>query len=146
MKLLFMCYFQINAADMVGIGHSMQMWEVSLSRSSFSHPLPPLWLSPVLLKILNAHTSTFILRVYSTLRMIYANHSFFYSSSILEPPTVAMMVGGRAKELGHGSLESRGVGSLFLIDLGLLVLSSLLICLILCDLCLLLSEFVEFES
>ena len=79
-------------------------------------------------------------------RLIYANHSLFYPSSILEPPIVAMMVGGRAKELSHGSSESKGVGSLFLIDLGLLVLSSLLICLILCDLCLLLSEFVEFES
>ena len=40
-------------------------------------------------------------------------------------PMVAMMVGGRAKELGHGSSESKGVGSLFLIDLGLLFPSSL---------------------
>ena len=57
---------------------------------------------------------------------------------------VAMMVGGRAKELGHGSSVSKGVGSLFLIDLGLLFPSSLLICLPLCDLCLfLLGEFVE---
>ena len=38
------CHFHINAADMVGIGNSMWRWEVSLSRSSFSHPLPPLWL------------------------------------------------------------------------------------------------------
>ena len=78
--------------------------------------------------------------------LIYANHSMFYSFSVLKPPIVAMMVGGRAKELGHGSSESRGVGLLFLIDLGLLVLSSLLICLLLCDLCLLLSEFVELKS
>ena len=49
-------------------------------------------------------------------------------------PMVAMMVGGRAKEFGHGSSESKGVGSLFLIDLGLLFPSSLLICLLLCDL------------
>jgi len=60
---------------------------------------------------------------------------------------VAMMVGGRAKELSHRSSESKGVGSLFLIDLGLLFSSSLLVCLLLCGLCLfLLSEFVELES
>ena len=63
------------------------------------------------------------------------------------PPMVVMMVRGRAKELDHKSSESRGVGSLFLIDLGLLFPSSLLICLLLYDLCLfLLSEFVELES
>ena len=65
---------------------------------------------------------------------------------IKPPPMVVMMVKGRAKELDHKSSESRGVGSLFLIDLGLLFVSSLLICLLLCDLYLLLSEFVELES
>ena len=60
---------------------------------------------------------------------------------------VAMMVRGRAKDLSHGSLESRGVNSLFLIDLSLLFLYSLLICFLLCDIyLLLLSEFVELES
>ena len=38
---------------------------------------------------------------------------------------MARMVGGRAKELGHESSESIGVGSLFFIDLGLLFPSSL---------------------
>ena len=47
---------------------------------------------------------------------------------------VARIVGGRAKELGHESSESIGVGSLFFIDLGLLFPSSLLICRLLCDL------------
>ena len=47
---------------------------------------------------------------------------------------VARIVGGRAKELGHESSESIGVGSLFFIDLGLLFPSSLLICRPLCDL------------
>ena len=65
---------------------------------------------------------------------------------IKPPPMVVMMVKGRAKELDHKSSESRGVGSLFFIDLGLLFVSSLLICLLLCDLYLLLSEFVELES
>ena len=65
----------------------------------------------------------------------------------IEPsPMVAMMVRGRAKELDHGSSESRGVGSLFFIDLGLFFVCSLLICLLLCDLYLLLSELVELES
>ena len=45
------------------------------------------------------------------------------------PPMVAMMVGGRAKELSHGSSNSRGVDSLFLIDLGLLFPFSLSIAL-----------------
>ena len=63
------------------------------------------------------------------------------------PLPMVAMVEGRAKELSHRSSESRGVDSLFLIDMGLLFLSSLLIFLLLCDLCLLLlSEFVELES
>ena len=62
------------------------------------------------------------------------------------PPMVVMMVRGRAKELNHRSSESKGVGLLLLIDLGLLFVSSLLICLLLCDLYLLLSEFMELES
>ena len=48
-------------------------------------------------------------------------------------PMVPRMVGGRAKELSHESSESKGVGSLFLMDLGLLF-PSLLICGLLCDL------------
>ena len=48
---------------------------------------------------------------------------------IKPPPMVAMMVGGKAKELSHGSSNSREVDSLFLIDLGLLFPSSLLIAL-----------------
>ena len=65
----------------------------------------------------------------------------------IRPPPMVAMVEGRAKELSHRSSESRGVGLLFLIDLGLLFVSSLLVCLLLCDLCLfLLSEFVELKS
>ena len=64
------------------------------------------------------------------------NHKNGFGSSwerwIGDQTTVDGGNGGPWKELDHRSSESRGVGLLFLIDLGLLFFSSLLICLLLC--------------